>query len=129
MPRICILARENPHCGVSGVPFMNSTTGEEATARSMAPRTSSERQRIWNGVRKRVLGAAAWTDVARVAARKAWYNRQLLAVGHMGSCIAVCTWGIARLENMVSCVGCEGTDDGTEAVRRSCYNFVMINRS
>ena len=75
-----------------------------------------------------MLGAAARTGVARVAARKAWYNRQLL-VGHMGSCIAVCTWGIARLENMVSCVGCEGTDDGTEAVRRSCYNFVMINRS
>ena len=67
-----MLARENPHCGVSGVPFMNSTTGEEATARSMAVRTSSERQRIWNGVRKRVLGAAARTGVARVAARKAW---------------------------------------------------------
>jgi hypothetical protein len=124
-----MLARENPHCGVSGVPFMNSTTGEEATARSMALRTSSERQRIWNGVRKRVLGAAARTGVARVTARKAWCSRQNSAFGHTGSCITVRTWGIARLENMVSCVGCEVIDDGTEALRRSCYNFVMINRS
>ena len=43
MPRICMLALEKPHCGVSGVPFMNSTTGDEATARSIAERTSSER--------------------------------------------------------------------------------------
>lgn len=66
-----MLALEKPHCGVSGVPFMNSTTGEEATARSIAVRTSSERHRIWKGVRKRVLGAAR-AEVARVAARKAW---------------------------------------------------------
>lgn len=67
-----MLALENPHCGVSGVPFMNSTTGEEATARSMALRTSSERHRVWKGVRKRVLGMgrAALARVA-VAARKA----------------------------------------------------------
>lgn len=66
-----MLALENPHCGVSGVPFMKSTTGEEATARSIAVRTSSERQRIWKGVRKRALGAVR-AEVARVAARKAW---------------------------------------------------------
>lgn len=65
-----MLALENPHCGVSGVPFMNSTTGEEATALSIALRTSSERHRIWNGVRKRAVGAAR-AEVARVAARKA----------------------------------------------------------
>lgn len=28
----CIAARENPHMGVSGVPFMNNTTGLEETA-------------------------------------------------------------------------------------------------
>ena len=65
-----MLALENPHCGVSGVPFMNSTTGEEATALSIALRTSSERYRIWKGVRKRAVGATR-TEVARVAARKA----------------------------------------------------------
>jgi hypothetical protein len=40
-----MLARENPHCGVSGVPFMNSTTGAEDTALSMARRVSEERKR------------------------------------------------------------------------------------
>lgn len=40
-----MLARENPHCGVSGVPFINRTTGAEATALSMAALVSSERNR------------------------------------------------------------------------------------
>lgn len=30
--RTCIAAREKPHCGTSGVPFMNRTTGVAATA-------------------------------------------------------------------------------------------------
>lgn len=38
-----MLARENPHCGNSGVPFMNRTTGEEAIALSIAARVESER--------------------------------------------------------------------------------------
>lgn len=38
-------AREKPHCGNSGVPFMNRTTGEEATALSIAERVSSDRYR------------------------------------------------------------------------------------
>lgn len=38
-----MLALEKPHCGVSGVPFMNSTTGAELTALSMAVRVSVER--------------------------------------------------------------------------------------
>lgn len=46
-PRIWMLARENPHCGVSGVPFMNRTTGAEETALSMAVRVSSEIRRAW----------------------------------------------------------------------------------
>lgn len=66
-----MLALENPHCGVSGVPFINKTTGDEAIARSIALRTSSERHRIWKRVRKRELGRGR-TELAQVAARKAW---------------------------------------------------------
>ena len=65
-----MLALENPHCGVSGVPFMKRTTGDEAMARSIAERTSSERRRAWKGVRKRALGVKRGA-LARVAARKA----------------------------------------------------------
>jgi len=43
-PRIWIAALENPHCGVSGVPFMNRTTAAEATALSMALRVSVVRK-------------------------------------------------------------------------------------
>jgi hypothetical protein len=43
-PSICTLALENPHCGVSGVPFMNNTTGAVATALSIAPRTCVDRK-------------------------------------------------------------------------------------
>jgi hypothetical protein len=71
MPKICMLALENPHCGVSGVPFMNRTTGDEATALSIAERTSSESSRAWNGVKKRAVGVGRMV-FARVAARKAW---------------------------------------------------------
>ena len=42
-----MLALENPHCGVSGVPFMNSTTGADATALSIALRVSVERNDFW----------------------------------------------------------------------------------
>lgn len=45
-----MLALENPHCGISGVPFMNSTTGVEPTALSIAALVSVERSRLWNGV-------------------------------------------------------------------------------
>lgn len=44
-PKICILARENPHWGVSGVPFMNSTTGADSTALSMAALVSLDKRR------------------------------------------------------------------------------------
>ena len=39
-PSICMLALEKPHCGVSGVPFMKSTTGADPTAFSIALRVS-----------------------------------------------------------------------------------------
>jgi hypothetical protein len=67
-----MLALENPHCGVSGVPFMNRTTGAEAIALSIAARTSLERNRAWNGVMKPVGADGRVAGVlARVAARKA----------------------------------------------------------
>lgn len=67
-----MLALENPHCGVSGVPFMNKTTGAEATALSIAARISSDRRRICVEVRKRGAVAEARGRLARVAARKAY---------------------------------------------------------
>lgn len=46
------MVREKPHCGVSGVPFMKSTTGDEAMAREMALRVWVVRNRC--GVRRKV---------------------------------------------------------------------------
>jgi len=45
-------AREKPHCGVSGVPFMNRTTGAEATALSIAVRTSVDRKDFWRAAKR-----------------------------------------------------------------------------
>jgi len=45
IPKTCMLALEKPHWGSSGVPFMNNTTGEFATALSMAPLVSSDSHR------------------------------------------------------------------------------------
>lgn len=42
-----MVAREKPHCGVSGVPFINRTTGAEETALSIAVRVSLDRRRAW----------------------------------------------------------------------------------
>jgi hypothetical protein len=42
-----MLAREKPHWGVSGVPFMNRTTGAEATALSIAALVSEDKRRAW----------------------------------------------------------------------------------
>lgn len=60
-----MLALENPHCGVSGVPFMNSTTGAEATALSMADRVSVDRKDFWRAA-KRGERSGLWR------ARSAW---------------------------------------------------------
>lgn len=46
-PKIWILAREKPHCGVSGVPFINNTTGAVATALSIAALVSVDSRRAW----------------------------------------------------------------------------------
>jgi hypothetical protein len=47
-----MLALEKPHWGISGVPFMNKTTGAEATAFSMACRVSVESRRRANGEKR-----------------------------------------------------------------------------
>jgi len=54
-----MLALENPHCGISGVPFMNSTTGELPTALSMAARVSLDKRRVWR-VAKREERSGLW---------------------------------------------------------------------
>lgn len=45
MSKICTTARENPHSGCSGVPFMNRTTGLDDTAFFICDRASSDRKR------------------------------------------------------------------------------------
>lgn len=64
-------AREKPHCGISGVPFMNKTTGADATAASIDFLVSSESLRMdWtkDGVRGRNAEIGL---VARGMARRA----------------------------------------------------------
>lgn len=51
-PRIWMLAREKPHWGDSGVPFMKRTTGAVATAFSIACFVVSDNRRCWKLVRK-----------------------------------------------------------------------------
>jgi hypothetical protein len=70
-----MLAREKPHCGVSGVPFMKSTTGAEATALSIAALVSVERRREAMGEN---LGEANRVAAGRTAWRSAW----VLLVGY-----------------------------------------------
>ena len=66
-PRICTVALEKPHWGTSGVPFIKSTTGDEAMALSMAVRVSSERRRMWAALRRVGWGLKA-DNVGRVRA-------------------------------------------------------------
>lgn len=77
-----MLALENPHCGVSGVPFMNSTTGFEATALSIAPLVSVDSSRSCERVR-RVRGGLE--EVAAIG-RDAWRNPFI--VQHIDHCCA-----------------------------------------
>ena len=64
-----MLALENPHCGVSGVPFINRTTGADPTALSIAARVSVERKRAEMGVNRgeenleaNAAGRAVWRN-------------------------------------------------------------------
>jgi hypothetical protein len=81
-PRIWIAAREKPHCGVSGVPFINSTTGAEATALSIAERTSVERKDFCRAAKRgerrglrrgRRVWEAAYATVSGVLGWPLWY--------------------------------------------------------
>ena len=63
-----MLAFENPHCGVSGVPFMNSTTEFEATAVSMAALVSVDSSRDCDGV-TRIRGLESIPPMGRDARR------------------------------------------------------------
>jgi len=69
-----MLARENPHCGVSGVPFINSTTGADEMAEVMAARVSAERYRR-RIVLPAVLVLVGWKyelAIGVLVARRAW---------------------------------------------------------
>jgi hypothetical protein len=74
-----MLAREKPHWGVSGVPFMKRTTGAEATALSMAWRTASERSRRWAASERRkgegATGVAAGRMAEKAVCRRAWRDK------------------------------------------------------
>jgi hypothetical protein len=66
-----MLALENPHCGVSGVPFMNSTTGADATALSIAAFVSVERNRATKGENRGEENLEANAGAGRAAWRNA----------------------------------------------------------
>lgn len=110
-----MLALENPHCGVSGVPFMNRTTGAEATALSIAERISLESSRICVDVRKR--GAEAGMGrAARVAARKACamlntlHSRNWMRAGlpkEMPFSRTFWSWGVCGFSGLTA--GCQST--------------------
>jgi hypothetical protein len=59
-----MLALEKPHCGVSGVPFINNTTGADATALSIACFVSADKNLAdideGNLEANRGTGRAAW---------------------------------------------------------------------
>ena len=58
-----MLALEKPHCGVSGVPFMNNTTGADPTALSIAALVSVDRRRAaCKGERRICLGVKRRKD-------------------------------------------------------------------
>lgn len=60
-----MVAPENPHCGVSGVPFINSTTGAVPTALSIAAFVSDDRSRICKGVQLAGKGLVTWAASGR----------------------------------------------------------------
>ena len=66
-PKIWIDVLEKPHCGVSGVPFMKRTTGAEATALSIAVRTSCDRRRVC----RRWCDILGWREEAVAEGRRA----------------------------------------------------------
>lgn len=89
-PSTWMLAREKPHWGVSGVPFMKRTTGADPTALSMAWRTASERRRRWAASERRNgegvfghRGVAAGRIDEKAVWRTAW--RRKLVFGRLNT--------------------------------------------
>ena len=76
-----MLARENPHCGVSGVPFMNSTTGADPTALSIAALVSVDKNRAAMGVYRGYANLEAKAGAGRAACRKTCRVLELLFTG------------------------------------------------
>jgi len=71
-----MVVRLKPHWGVSGVPFMNSTTGAEATALSIAARTSVDSSRVCERCELIKGCSVEWVAPGRReerAPRRAWY--------------------------------------------------------
>ena len=60
-----MLAFENPHWGVSGVPFIKSTTGLEATAWSIAALVSVDRDRVRRGLERLIRIGREGCDARR----------------------------------------------------------------
>jgi hypothetical protein len=77
-----MLARENPHCGVSGVPFMKRTTGADATALSIADFVCSERNRAWRACGSwKAVNRGVKTSGDREKGRNAWMDTSELIIG------------------------------------------------
>lgn len=91
-PSTWMLAREKPHWGVSGVPFMKRTTGADPTALSMAWRTASERRRRWAASERRngegvfgLRGVAAGRIDEKAVWRTAWRRKLVFGKLSIGS--------------------------------------------
>jgi hypothetical protein len=84
-----MLALENPHCGVSGVPFMNKTTGAELTALSIAARVSAERYLKATGENRGEANLEAKAGVGRAACRNAYRTPSARTVSFRSSPIEV----------------------------------------
>lgn len=88
-----MLALEKPHCGVSGVPFMNNTTGAEATALSIACLVASDRSRC---CASDSIGDREKAEAAGLEAREAMDDAAGRAACRSSCCKDVLVFGRAR---------------------------------
>lgn len=92
-----MVAREKPHWGVSGVPFMKRTTGAEAMALSIAARVSSERRRAWRG--ESIRGAAKMLlEVNRGTAERAAARDVVCSESQLAEYSKFLDWSLQRRE-------------------------------
>ena len=94
-------AREKPHWGVSGVPFMKSTTGAEATALSIAALVSEDKRRAWRteGRVKAGVRTARSTEGPEIG-RKACERRVSWLIGRGHAFL-----DLRKVTNRESCAG------------------------